>query len=120
MVGRTVCGKTTFVHNLGKNNLFGDISEVSWVSKIVLSEEREDIIRDFNYLIQNFMQIKSDYVNIELGEDMVIDRLILMDDVSGLADKSDSFASFFKNWIFVLICFSYNLSKQTKLGDNNG
>ena len=90
------------------------------MSKIVLSEEREDIIRDFNYLIQNFMQIKSDYVNIELGEDMVIDRLILMDDVSGLADKSDSFANFFKNWIFVLISFSYNLSKQTKLGDNNG
>ena len=64
------------------------------MSKIVLSEEREDAIREFNYLIENFMQIKSDYVNIELGEEMVIDRLIVMEDVSGLAGKSDCFANF--------------------------
>ena len=40
------------------------------------------------------MQQKSDYVNSELGEDMVIDKLIVMDDVSGFADKSDEFANF--------------------------
>lgn len=40
------------------------------------------------------MQIKSDYVNSELGEEMVTDRLIVMDDVSSLADKSGSFANF--------------------------
>ena len=28
MVGRTGCGKTTFVHNLGNDKLFGDIKEV--------------------------------------------------------------------------------------------
>ena len=28
IVRRTGCGKTMFVQNLGKNNLFGDISEV--------------------------------------------------------------------------------------------
>ena len=28
VVGRTGCGKTTFVQNLGKNNLFGEIHEV--------------------------------------------------------------------------------------------
>ena len=39
VVGRTACGKTTFAQNLGKNNLFGDISEVYWVSKIALSDE---------------------------------------------------------------------------------
>ena len=112
-MGRTACGKTTFVQNLGKNILFGDISEVYWVSKIVLSEEREreSTIKnsfcdqelyfnyvtnseDFDCLIQNFMQIKSDYVNSELGEEMVIDRLIVMDGVSSLADKSGSFANF--------------------------
>ena len=103
--------RETFVQNLGKNNLFGDISEIYWVSKFVLSEERKDTIRDsfndqevhsnypanledFNYLIKNFMQIKSDYVNNELGEDMLIDCLIVMDDVSGLADKSDNFVNF--------------------------
>ena len=83
------------------------------MSKTALSKEREVAIRDFsdqevhfNYpasmedfyylidLIENFMQIKSDYLNSELGEDMVIDCLIIMDVVSGLADKSDNFSNF--------------------------
>ena len=46
IVGRNGCGKTTFVQNLGKNNLFGDIKEVYWISKIELSKEREENIRD--------------------------------------------------------------------------
>ena len=29
VVGRTGCGKTTFIQNLGKNKMFGDIKEVS-------------------------------------------------------------------------------------------
>ena len=112
VVGRTACGKTTFAQNLGKNNLFGDISEVYWVSKIALSDEIEEAIRDrfsnrelyfnypanledFNYLIGNLMQTKSNYVNSDMGEDMVIDQLIVVDDVSGLADKSGNFANFF-------------------------
>ena len=95
------------MQNLGKSNLFGHIFEVYWISKI----EREDAVRDsfsnqelyfnypanvedFNYLIENFMQTKSDYVNSEMGEKMVINRVIVMDDVSGLADKSDDFANF--------------------------
>ena len=69
IVGRTSCGKTTFVQNLGKNKLFGNINTVFSVSKISLSQEREDRIRDcfnnqevffdypqniddFNYLIE--------------------------------------------------------------------
>ena len=40
------------------------------------------------------MQRKSEYVNSELGDEMVFDKLIVMDDVSGLADKSDEFANF--------------------------
>ena len=51
-------------------------------------------LEDFNYLIGNFMLTKSNYVNSDMGEDMVIDRLIVMDDVSGLADKSGNFANF--------------------------
>ena len=46
VVGRTNSGKTTFVQNLGKNKLFGDIKEVYWISKIELSSDREDSIRD--------------------------------------------------------------------------
>ena len=29
VVGRTECGKTTFVQNLGKSKLFGEIKEVT-------------------------------------------------------------------------------------------
>ena len=36
IVGRTRCGKTTFVQNLGKNKLFGNITTVYWISKISL------------------------------------------------------------------------------------
>ena len=46
VVGRTGCGKTTFVQNLARNKLFGDIKEVFWISKIGLSNEREGNIRD--------------------------------------------------------------------------
>ena len=40
------------------------------------------------------MQDKSDYVDSELGEQLAITRLIIMDDVSGLADKSEEFSNF--------------------------
>ena len=41
MVGRTGCGKTTFIQQLGKNNLFGtEIKDVFWVSKIISSSEK--------------------------------------------------------------------------------
>ena len=46
IVGITGCGKTIFVQNLGKNKLFGDVKEVYWISKIELSMDREDNIRD--------------------------------------------------------------------------
>ena len=82
-----------------------------WVSKIALSEEREDAIRnsfdkqevhfsypqnvdDFNYLIESFMQSKSEYINSGMREEMAITPLIVMDDVSGLADKSNNFSNF--------------------------
>ena len=41
VVGTNGCGKTTFVQNLGKNQMFGDIKEVLWISKIAHSTERE-------------------------------------------------------------------------------
>lgn len=40
------------------------------------------------------MQRKSEYVNSQLVEDMILDKIVVMDDVSGLADKSDKFANF--------------------------
>ena len=34
IVGRTDCGKTSFIQNLGINNFFGALKKVEWVSEI--------------------------------------------------------------------------------------
>ena len=41
IVGQTDCGKTTFIQNIAKNNLFGELKEIFWISKIILSTKRE-------------------------------------------------------------------------------
>ena len=112
VVGRTDCGKTTFIQQLRKNKIFGtEIKDVFWVSKSFLSKDREDVIResfkdqdvnfsypqdldDFNYLLGNFTQNKSEYTKNELGKELEIDKLIIMEDVSGLANKSEEFSNF--------------------------
>ena len=126
VVGRTGCGKTTFVQNLGKNRLFGDIKEVYWVSKIELSTNRANKIRDcfrgqnvdfkypadvneFDDLLEIYQRKKKDNENY-LGENMVLDRLIVMDDVSGLADRSKEFANF--------LTVSHYLPDKTALADD--
>ena len=111
IVGRTRCGKTTFIQKLGPSKLFGNkITDVYWISKIILSPEREQAIKesfidqkvhfsypedldDFNYLIENFTQNKSEYIENDLGEEIKINKLIIMD-VSGLADNSRDFSNF--------------------------
>ena len=110
IVGRSG-GKTPFVQNLAKNKLFGKIKQVYWISKIELSKDRENNIRDcfvnqdvnfdypnnvedFDYLLEVYKIRKDDYVKNDLGEKMVLDKLIAMDDVSGRADKTVKFANF--------------------------
>ena len=34
VVGRTECGKTTFIQNLAINNFFGKLKKVKWISGI--------------------------------------------------------------------------------------
>ena len=112
VVARTGCGKTTFIQNLGKNKMFGkSINLVFWVLKIKLSGEREDVIKnsfvdqtvkfvypnnldEFNYLMDFFMSEKITESESVLGEKMSLDKLIVMDDVSGLADRCDDFSNF--------------------------
>ena len=112
IVGRTGCGKTTFIQKLAQNKMFGNnIVNVFWVSNIYLSPEREESIRDcsvdqnvqfaypsdiddFNFLIDNFMSEKSPSVSENnMGESPQINKLIIMD-VSGLADKSEDSSNF--------------------------
>ena len=82
-----------------------------WVSKIELSKEREENIEDyfpnqevnfvypanvedFNYLIDVHKRRKSEYVQNDLRENMILDKLIVMDDVSVFANKLDEFVNF--------------------------
>ena len=98
IVGRTGCGKTTFIQKLAQNKMFGnDIVNVFWVSKINLDPDREEAIRncfvdqnvqfaypnnidDFNYLIASFVSEKSPSVSENnLGELPLINKLIIME-----------------------------------------
>ena len=111
IVRRTSCSKTTFVQNLDKNKLFGDVKEVYWISQIELSKDREKNIRDcfvdqiinfdypnnveeFTYLLEVYTRKKVNYTENDLGENMILDKVIVTDDASGLTDGSDQFANF--------------------------
>ena len=114
VVGLTRCGKTSFVQRVGKNKMFGSIDSVDWISKIKLSVAREHQIREsfcyasveFHYpsdlaefeTILELLKDNKGNINIndeadDLGivEKDVFDGLIVMDDISGLADKSKLF-----------------------------
>ena len=100
------------IQTLGRNKLFGsEIPGVFWIRKIVLTSEREDSMKEsfinqevhfsyphdvdnFNCLLENFTQDKSEYIDNELGGNLQVNKLIIMDDASGLADKSNEFSNF--------------------------
>ena len=91
--------------------MLGDVKEVYWILKIELSKDREENIRDcfdneivkfdypnnveeFDFLLEVYRRQKADYIENDLGENMVLDKLIVMDNASDLADKSDEFTNF--------------------------
>ena len=116
VLGRTDCGKTSFVQKLALYDFFGRLKTAKWVSGIHLNESREaqiesnfscDIsfyypndVNDLVDLIDEFkLEVESEETENEnvtnvFGEKINRDRLIVFDDVSGLADKSNKFASF--------------------------
>ena len=116
VLGRTDCGKTSFVQKLALYDFFGKLRTAKWVSGIHLNESREaqiesnfscDIsfyypndVNDLVDLIDEFkLEVESEETENEnvtsvFGEKINRDRLIVFDDVSGLADKSNKFASF--------------------------
>lgn len=51
-------------------------------------------VDEFDYLLETYRRKKSDYIKKDLSQNLVLDKLIVMDDVSGLADKSGKFANF--------------------------
>ena len=119
VLGRTECGKTSFVQKLALYDFFGKLKNAKWVSGIQLNESREaeiesnfsceisffypndiselaDLIEEFKLEVEtekNESDNENDNVTI-FGEIINRDRLIVFDDVSGLADNSNKFASF--------------------------
>ena len=51
-------------------------------------------VQDFNDLLEICKRKKSYYNENCLGENTILDRVIVIDNVSGLADKSEEFANF--------------------------
>ena len=118
IVGRTECGKMTFLQKLALNNFFGKLKKVKWLSRIKLSKKGEAEIESNLYCEVKFSDPKdtdeladelegynlesedeqnniqnSKNVNI-FGEKSKCDKLIVFNDVSGLADESKKFVSF--------------------------
>ena len=133
VLGQTGYDKTTFVQNLGKNNMFGKIKDV------LLSKERKHQIRfcfyvpaefffsqnviEFNIVIENFHRKKENTSDNNIfGENNKFDRLIIMDDVSDPADISNDFGSFltvarkfnftYKNFLDLYKCLRFLIFYQ--------
>ena len=127
LVGRTGCGKTTFLEKLAINKFLGDIIKTEWVSGIEIDASQEAEIQscfdnetevhiatekyELDELIDNFKlkaqeNNEKDNVNLSnsFGEIKKMDRLIVLDDVSGVADLAKKFA----NFLTVSRKFGYN------------
>ena len=113
IVRQTGCEKTTLIQNIAKNDLFGELKEIFWISKISLPTERKENIKscfkkhvdfkypqnlnDFDMELDFFQRKREDNncnENIVMGEDNIFSNLIATVDVSGLADKFDNLANF--------------------------
>ena len=47
VVGRTGCGRTTFLGKLGLNNFFGNVIKTEWISGIDIDKKRESEIQSY-------------------------------------------------------------------------
>ena len=110
IVGRTGCSKTYFIQKLAVNNFFGNLVKTEWVFYIKLHIASEAEVQscfncdiefhypnnkdEFENLLQDFKLCSrsnkiSDHTNSDsnsYGENIKRDRLIVMDNISGLAD----------------------------------
>ena len=115
LVGRTSCWKTTFLEKLGINKFFGNLVKTEWISVIDIDKKREAKIQScfsnetevhaakepdkLDLLIETFKLRTHDIpdindVNFLFDENKKMDRLIVMENVSGVADISKKFAKF--------------------------
>lgn len=89
--------------------MFGEIKEITWLSRIPLLREmkkhngdffvNEHIdfkypgsVEDFDDLLEYFQRKRAESNENYLGENTKLDRLIVIDNISSLADRSETFA----------------------------
>ena len=118
VLGSSGSGKTSLMQVAATNSMFGKLEKVHWISGIELSREREGEIescfeseiefyypKDQDALSKVINNLKNLYLEKQeknyvkklesvIGERTVLDNLIVLDDVTGLADKSHSFVKF--------------------------
>ena len=114
VVGKTGCGKTYFLQKLALNKFFGKLVKTEWATGIKIDDQREAEIQacfsnkvEFHHaadpdelmeLIEKFKLRTKDIVNNEsnsgFSKKISMDHLIVMKDVSGIADGSHKFAEF--------------------------
>ena len=107
VAGRTGYGKTRFLEKLAINKFFGDIVKTEWISGIGIDKKQEAEIQScfsneteihigkeaeeldtFKLRSDNETTNDNSSNNHSFGENKKLDRLIVMDDVSGVADVS--------------------------------
>ena len=143
IVGRTACRKTFFTQKLVINHFFGKLKKTEWVSYIDITKEIEAEIEscftfevEFHYpkdseslndLLDEFEKRSrldetdnelTENVNNIFGEKTTGDRLIVMDNVSGLVDESKKFASSLmvaRKYRYSCAYFSYDISRENNL-----
>ena len=120
------------MQKLAINNFFGDIVKAEGVSSIELTPTREAEIQssfscdvEFHYpqtlerfdeLIEHFklktIEVTDSINETEYGEDKKIQCLVVMDDVHGLADRSNTFVNFLFGYHCVYIFHIILLEKE--------
>ena len=83
--------------------MFEGIKEVYWISRNCFVDhtvkfDYPNNVEEFDSLLEIYTRKKANYVENDLGENMILDKVVVMDDVSGLADRSNEFANFLNVW----------------------
>ena len=111
VVGKTECGKTCFLQRLALNNFFGKLVKTEQVTRIEIGDQREAEIQacfsnkvEFHLaktseklteLIEKYKPRTRDVVTNEsnsgFGEKISMDRLIVIENISGIADICKKF-----------------------------
>ena len=146
LVGKTGCGKTTFLEKLGLNKFLGELVKTEWISGIDINKKREAEIQSSfsnetevhiakepeepDSLIKTFKlrseaeDNEKDTKNVKnlFGENKKMD-CYYYDDVSGVADISKKLANFLRSFkkvcLSLRLCISCNIVFFSNLAKNN-